>query len=112
MNDLTMSAIHAAMRGLATRQRAIANNIANIETPGYVAKTVDFESSLAAAIRRGDPQNTTVATAASLEPTTPNGNNVKLDDETVASLETNLRYSLAVEAMNAKFRGLRTAIGG
>jgi flagellar basal-body rod protein FlgB len=107
-----MTAIHAAMRGLATRQRAIANNVANIETPGYLAKTVDFESSLAAAIRGGDPGSFSISTGTSLEATTPNGNNVKLDDETVASLETNLRYSLAVEAMNAKFRGLRTAIGG
>ena len=35
-----------ALGGLARRQEAIANNIANAETPGYKRGTVDFESLL------------------------------------------------------------------
>ena len=37
MNDVTMATIHTAMRGLAMRQRTQADNIANLETPGYLA---------------------------------------------------------------------------
>jgi flagellar basal body rod protein FlgB len=34
MNDVTMTALHTALRGLSTRQRVIADNVANIQTPG------------------------------------------------------------------------------
>ena len=34
-----------------------------------------------------------------------------VDEETLAMSETGLRYSLAVQAVNAKFSRLRTAIG-
>ncbi|MCU1486490.1 MAG: flagellar biosynthesis protein FlgB, partial [Actinomycetia bacterium] len=40
-----------------------------------------------------------------------NGNNVQLDDETLSLADTGLQYQLMVEAMNAKFGLLRTAIG-
>ena len=39
------------------------------------------------------------------------GNNVNLDDETLTMTDTNLRYETMVDAMNTKFRILRTAIG-
>src|SRR5207248_5148351 len=37
MIDSTGSAIYAALNGLSARQRVIADNVANIETPGYIA---------------------------------------------------------------------------
>ncbi|HVM40137.1 MAG TPA: hypothetical protein VM618_05070, partial [Acidimicrobiia bacterium] len=40
-----------------------------------------------------------------------NGNNVIIDEETVQGMDTSLRYELAVNAVNAKFRLLRSAIG-
>ena len=95
MIDSTGSAIYAALNGLAARQRVIANNVANIETPGYIAGKVSFEDSLRAAIAEGDPS----------------GNNVSLDNEVVSMTDTDLRYQLMVQAMNQKFGLLRTAIG-
>ena len=111
MNDLTIGAIHTALRGLAARQRTIADNIANIETPGFLAGRVDFESSLRRAAGTSAVGDVHASTSRSLDPTGVNGNNVKLDDELVSSTETNLRYQLMVEAMSSKFRLLRTAIG-
>ena len=110
MLDLTMRAIQAAMDGLTARQRIIAQNVANAETPGYLAGQVSFESSLRSAIEKGDTSGATVTTSNSLAPTNQNGNNVNLDDENVSLIDTNLRYQLSVEAMNAKFRILHTAI--
>ena len=46
----------------------------------------------------------------SLAPTRLNGNNVAIDEEIVGLTETALRHQLVVEAMNGKFRLLRTAI--
>jgi flagellar basal-body rod protein FlgB len=111
MIDVTASAIHSALSGLAARQRAIADNVANVETPGFTAGRVDFEDSLRAALAGGDPTRTTVSTRRSSEPADINGNNVKLDDEVVELSETGLRYQLMVEALNTKFRLLRTSIG-
>lgn len=112
MNDITLDALHSALRGLATRQRVIADNVANLETPGFLAGRVDFESALRDAISGGDAAAVRPTTERSLAPTGVNGNNVSLDVETLASIDTNLRYQLTVEAVNAKLGLLRTAIKG
>ena len=112
LNDVTMDIVYKAMQGLSARQKATADNIANVETPGFKASTVDFESSLRSAIDSGDTNDATFALTKSAEPNGPNDNNVHLDDETVTSIETNLRYQTMVEAMNAKFRLLKTAMEG
>ena len=80
MIDSTGSAIYAALNGLAARQRVIANNVANIETPGYIAGKVSFEDSLRAAIAGGDAGATSVSTVRSADPVNQNGNNVSLDN--------------------------------
>lgn len=49
-DDLTVSALSASMRGLELRQTAIAQNIANAETPGYRRVDVVFEEQLAQAV--------------------------------------------------------------
>ena len=112
MSDVTAATLHAAMRGLAARQRVIAANVANLETPGYLAGRVDFEGALRRAVDTGQGGSVTPTNRRSLEPTGINGNNVNLDDETVALVDTNLRYQLMSEAMNGKFRLLRAAIRG
>ena len=112
MNDVTMTAIHAALSGLAARQRTIADNIANVETPGFLARKVDFERSLQGAMAAGKPDATRVSSTLSSEATNLNGNNVQIDDETLSMVDTNLRYQAMTEAMNGKFRVLRTSIRG
>ncbi len=107
-----MDAIHASLRGLAARQRAAADNVSNLETPRYLANRVSFEDSLRDALRAGDPMKSEVSTRRSRAATGVNGNNVNLDEETLGMIDTNLRYQLMVEAMNAKFRILRTSIKG
>ena len=106
-----MQAVHAALRGLSARQRTLADNIANLETPGFLAGRVSFEDSLSRAVAAGTPATASVETARSLAPTGVNGNNVNLDEETVALIDTQLKYQTMTEAMNAKFRLLRTSIG-
>jgi flagellar basal-body rod protein FlgB len=108
--DLTMQALQAAMAGLQARQRITAQNIANAETPGYLAGRVSFESSLRDAVAAGHPSSMQMNTHVSLDATSPNGNNVSLDEENVSLIDTGLRYQLAVDAMNTKFRILRESL--
>ena len=113
LNDVTMAAIETSLRGLSARQRIEADNVANLETPKFLAGTVDFESALADAVANGhDPSGVAPTYGRSLAPTGVNGNNVSLDNETLAMAETNLRYQLGVESLNNKFSLLRTAIKG
>ena len=44
--------LQQSLDGLSMRQRATANNIANVDTPGYKANQVSFENQLAGAIDR------------------------------------------------------------
>jgi flagellar basal-body rod protein FlgB len=111
IGDITPAALHASLSGLAQRQRVTADNIANVNTPGFLAGRVDFESSLRGALRNGDtPQISGGTTLRSLEPTNTNGNNVNLDAETLIASETGLRYQLALNALDGKYNSLRTAL--
>ena len=111
IGDLTSSALHAALSGLAERQRVTADNIANVNTPGFLAGRVDFESSLRGALIGGDtPSVNGGQVMRSLEPTNTNGNNVNLDAETVIATETGLRYQLALNALDGKYNVMRSAL--
>ena len=111
IEDRTMTALHAALSGLAQRQRVTADNIANVNTPGFLAGRTDFESALSAQLSDGStPTVSGGTTARSLEPTNTNGNNVNLDEEEVISAQTGLRYQLALNALDGKYSLLRSAL--
>jgi flagellar basal-body rod protein FlgB len=48
--------LRMGMRVEALRQKVIANNIANLGTPGYERKEVRFQGLLARALETGDPE--------------------------------------------------------
>jgi flagellar basal-body rod protein FlgB len=109
--DATMTALHAALTGLAERQRVTADNIANINTPGFLAGRTDFESALRDELDGGQtPVISEGVVSRSLEPTNTNGNNVNLDEETLIATQTGLRYQLALNALDGKYSLLRTAL--
>ena len=109
LESVTSVALASAMDALSLRQRTIANNIANINTPNYQAKRVSFEEALAASVRNGNGQ-AAPSVEASLEPTQLNGNNVNLDIETLSNIDTVLRYQFASRAVNGEFTALRAAM--
>ena len=108
--DLTMQAIQASLDGLAARQRITAANLANSETPGYTAQTISFEDSLASAISAEQPGGTEITTGYTSDPQNLSGNNVSVDEETLNAVDTGLRYQLATQSMNAKFKLLSSSI--
>jgi flagellar basal-body rod protein FlgB len=85
------SYLRAALSGLAARQRTIANNVANVDTPNFKASEVRFEDALKTAISRGrpgsSPDQATLNAAASrtshsdATSTRADGNNVDIDRE-------------------------------
>lgn len=109
LESVTSAALTSALDGLSLRQRAIADNIANVNTPGYKAKVIDFEDALRSSVARRDGK-VTATSRESLSPTRLDGNNVNLDTETLANIQTVLAYQFATQAINGQFSSLRTAM--
>lgn len=95
LDILRMAQAHAAHAGL--RQRAIAQNVANADTPGYRARdAVDFATFL----RRGGNGGAQGAALIGLDPQpatrAPNGNTVSLEHEMVRAAEARNQHELAL----------------
>ena len=103
-------AMRSALDALALRQRVIADNVANINTPNYHAKRVDFEDALSSAVRNGSQATVVPTVQRSLEPTRTDGNNVNLDAETLYNIDTVLRFQVATRAVEGTYTNVRTAL--
>ncbi|HEV7949218.1 MAG TPA: flagellar basal body protein [Glaciihabitans sp.] len=108
-DSVSAVALTSALDGLAARQRMIANNIANINTPNYRAQSVQFENALAASVADGDGR-VSATTRTSTDPVNSEGNNVNLDSETLANIDTVLRFQFATQAVGGQFTSMRTAM--
>lgn len=111
MTDPVQNAIQFTLRSLSERSRVTNSNLANINTPGYLAKKTEFEQSLARALSTNNTVELKSHLSSTLAPTNVNGNNVDMDNETLTAMDTQLRYQSMILAINEKFRLLRTAIG-
>jgi flagellar basal-body rod protein FlgB len=136
-NDPTSRAVRTALSGLQMRQQAIANNIANVDTPEYKAQAVSFEEALQSELTGSAKQrpqmltlglNTTDARHIPLKPTVRNfeakpvtslstngslrqdGNNVDVEREMTKLAETQVTYNAMGQTASAKLNLLRTAI--
>ena len=107
-----------ALDGLALRQRTIADNIANIDTPGFRATSVDFESVLRARSPRAQVGEAGRGLAGRRRPSTAtdspvgaNGNNVDLRKETLAAMQSQFQYQMVTRAVSDRFELVRTVAG-
>lgn len=107
-NDITSVALTTAVAGLAERQRVTANNIANLETPGFHASEVTFENSLADAIRRGSPADGAISATPTRDATDLKDNNVSLDSELITATETGLQQKLITGTITSRFAWIQT----
>jgi len=113
LDDVSIGALHSALNGLSARQQAISDDIANVNTPFYRARSVSFEGDLQQALANGDdPMSVNPSVQFSDAPGGLTGNNVNLDAETTSSMQTQLRYELALRAVGDRFSLLRTAVKG
>ena len=90
------------------RSRTIANNIANINTPGYKRKYVSFEETLDNISEEGKIE---VKEDESISVRT-DGNNVDLENEKVNQAANTLMYNSLVEITNIKLEMAKSAITG
>ena len=110
-SDGVGTVLHRALNGISFRQNVIADNIANVDTPGFRATAVEFESELKNAVATGDVSG--LATEFTATPTdTPvglNGNNVDLRKETMAAMQSQYQYQMMSRSVSDRLELLRTA---
>ena len=101
-----------AVDGLTQQQNAIANNLANSETPGFTASDVNFQSSLQQALSSPTGGNASVSVTADPSAVSTNGNNVDTGSQMVDAEQNTLQYQATVELLNAQFMLVQGAAGG
>ncbi len=108
-----------------TRNDVIANNIANVDTPGYKRQDIDFESELKRALGNSkyESMDSKVAgldnssLSADVYTDSANysyrmdGNNVDIDTENVTLAKNQIRYNGLMSALGQEFSNITTAIG-
>ncbi|HUX89043.1 MAG TPA: flagellar basal body rod protein FlgB [Chloroflexota bacterium] len=110
MNISVDGILHSALDGLNLRQQVTANNIANADTPGFKAQTVNFEDQLVQAMQaaNGDPatfaadaqpviqQNTSLSANQSQ-------NSVDMDQQLLLMSDTTMRYSAVSQTLAQRY---------
>lgn len=115
----------------AARQELLASNIANADTPNYKARDIDFASALQNALAGTSSELPAVQTSPMhlegraggsilgapvmyRKPVQPSadGNTVDMDVERAQFVDNALRYEASVMFVNARLKGILTAIQG
>ncbi len=91
---------------VSARQKLVASNIANADTPGYKTKDIDFQTEFQNLIGGGSPR----AVEVSGLQTRNDGNNVNLDREARLLAENALRFNLASSLLRSEIRAVKSAI--
>jgi flagellar basal-body rod protein FlgB len=105
MVDLIGSSIEKYMDVLSARQKVIASNIANADTPGYKTQDIDFQSEFQSAMNNGASPREVPGLK-----TNNDGNNVSLDREARLLSETALRFNIASQLIRGQISQMKSAI--
>ena len=105
MLDQVAGQLERYMDLLSTRQKLVASNIANADTPGYHTQDLDFQ----AEFRNAAGVMPQVSDVADLK-VKNDGNNVSLDREARLLAENALRFQVASQLMKTQIRTVRSAI--
>src|SRR6266568_4767367 len=105
-----MARLNQYLDAAAFRSGIIAENIANIDTPGYHARDVDFKSQLSSLL--GDASQTAKPHVTEVTGLTerPDGNNVNMDREGLALAQTQLQFQTGIALMKSEIHRLSQAI--
>jgi flagellar basal-body rod protein FlgB len=91
---------------LSARQKLVASNIANADTPGYKSKDIDFQFEFMSQIKNGSPN--VVETQGLVVKN--DGNNVSMDREARLLAENSLRFNMASALIKTQLKIMTDAI--
>ena len=106
-----LQALQGYLEVVTDRQQQITSNMANVDTPGYRTKDLNFQAAMRQVM---DGSNTFRLEPVSQEvaglPERPDGNNVNIDRESLLLSQTQLQFQLGVQLVKSEFHTLYTAI--
>lgn len=106
MLDRVSQQLEKYMDLTATRQKLVAANIANADTPGYRTKDIAFQLEFQTLVEGEKPR---VLEVPDLK-VKNDGNDVSMDREARMLAENNLRFTLAENMLHDRIRQVRSAI--
>jgi flagellar basal-body rod protein FlgB len=104
-----------------SREHAISANMANVDTPGYHTRDINFESEFNRAMNGVLSESEDGNSSMQLNPVAqevpglmerPDGNNVNLDREGILMSETQLQYQIGIQLVKHQFHQVLSAING
>lgn len=125
----SFQSLEQALSTASLKQRVHSANIANVDTPNYKSKQVNFQTTLNDVLNNqpiSSYKTSSEHIAFSSETTpfkptikmnndtqySPNGNNVDMDYEMAELAKNQLWYNAVTDRVNGKFNSLRTVIEG
>ena len=101
------------------KHKVIANNIANVNTPGYKKMEVSFANQLEKALNESSMNKfdtlqpkIVISKEDSSETVRNDGNNVDMDKEVSSLVKNTLTYSIYTQLLAKKYEGIKSAIEG
>jgi flagellar basal-body rod protein FlgB len=109
MFDPITNHLEQYMNLLVTRQKLVASNIANIDTPGYRSQDFDFQFEFLSHMDSPDKAEPTIFDVPG-QLVHNDGNDVNLDREMKALSENAVRFTVASNLIRGEYRMLKSAI--
>ena len=111
LNTAPLLLLERYMDVASMRQTLISTNLANVDTPGYHTRDVDFRGELMRVLNGDD----TSLTSPFVMPVRgliarPDGNNVSVDRESLLLAEVQLQFKAATAVIRSNFAQINTAI--
>lgn len=108
IDSLTNSIANKSLDALWMRSNAITDNIANVDTPGYKQKTVNFENELSSAlsdnrINESELNGLTPETVEESGSVDQNGNGVDLESQMIELARNQYQYSYMSKALTNNY---------
>ena len=101
------------------KHKVIANNIANVNTPGYKKMEVSFANQLEKALNESSMNKfdtlqpkIVISKEDTSETVRNDGNNVDMDKEVSSLVKNTLTYSIYTQLLAKKYEGIKSAIEG
>jgi flagellar basal-body rod protein FlgB len=108
MLDGVTSNLERYMDLLSARQKTVASNIANADTPGYKTQDIDFQFEFMTLAKGEQPQ--VIQTPGLADKS--DGNNVNLDQQARLLSENQMRFNLASVLVKGQLKTVQEAIQG
>jgi flagellar basal-body rod protein FlgB len=94
----------------AQRQALVASNIANIDTPGFRTRDLNFKQEVLKVLHSPETKPNPVAEEVQGLMERPDGNNVNLDREGLLLAQTQLQFHMGIQLIKDEIHGIQMAI--